>query len=210
MINPTIGVLTISCVTTFVLSLLYKVTTDQEKIIKLNEELKELNKKFKEAQKNNNQKELIKLQGKLLEVNNEKMRISMKTTLISFAVIIPVFMYVLPTLYGDVSVELNEDLSGVVKYGSYEVNVKLLQENPILMEIGDKKIGEKDVVVLDKDKFVFKAYDKNKKTLLLKRVAVTLPIPLPIWGYHIGWLGWYILVSIPMSVTFRKILGVVQ
>ena len=141
MINPTIGVLTISCVTTFVLSLLYKVTTDQEKIIKLNEELKELNKKFKEAQKNNNQKELIKLQGKLLEVNNEKMRISMKTTLISFAVIIPVFMYVLPTLYGDVSVELNEDLSGVVKYGSYEANVKLLQENPILMEIGDKKIG---------------------------------------------------------------------
>ncbi|HDI02790.1 MAG TPA: DUF106 domain-containing protein [Candidatus Aenigmarchaeota archaeon] len=210
MINPTIGVLTISCVTTFVLSLLYKVTTDQEKIRKLNEELKELNKKFKEAQKNNNQKELLKLQGKLLEVNNEKMRISMKTTLISFAVIIPIFMYVLPTLYGDVSVELNEDLSGVVKYGSYEANVKLLQENPVLMEIGDKKVGEKDVVLLGKDRFVFKAYDKNKKTLLLKRVVVTLPVPLPIWGYHIGWLGWYILVSIPMSVTFRKILGVVQ
>ena len=78
------------------------------------------------------------------------------------------------------------------------------------MEIGDKRMGEKDVVLLDKDRFVFKAYDKNKKTLLLKRVVVTLPVPLPIWGYHIGWLGWYILVSIPMSVTFRKILGVVQ
>ncbi len=37
---------------------------------------------------------------------------------------------------------------------------------------------------------------------------VILPFALPFFGNDFGWLMWYIILSIPMSIVFRKILGV--
>lgn len=34
-----------------------------------------------------------------------------------------------------------------------------------------------------------------------------LPFELPLFGADVSWLGWYILVSIPSNVLFRKMLG---
>ncbi len=39
-------------------------------------------------------------------------------------------------------------------------------------------------------------------------VIVKLPFELPFIGNYLGWLKWYILVSIPFSQLFRKLLGV--
>ncbi|MFC1454632.1 EMC3/TMCO1 family protein [Candidatus Undinarchaeota archaeon] len=33
---------------------------------------------------------------------------------------------------------------------------------------------------------------------------ITLPYSLPIWGNVLGWIGWYILCSIPISTAIRK------
>jgi len=207
--NPMFGVLLISIVTNFVLSALYKFTTDQEELKKINEELKKINEEFKEAQKNKNQKEIMKLQGRMLEINNKKMKSSMKTMMISFLIIIPIFLYLLPNLYGDVTVNLNESLEGVINYQGTEMNVHV-EEEPFLISIDGEKKHADDIIQLKGDEFTVKEFDKDKKLLLLKRVAVNLPFPLPIWGSHIGWLGWYILISIPFTTLFRKALGVVQ
>ncbi|MBI4016039.1 MAG: TMCO1/EMC3 family protein [Candidatus Aenigmarchaeota archaeon] len=37
---------------------------------------------------------------------------------------------------------------------------------------------------------------------------VKLPFELPFIGNYLGWLKWYVLVSIPFSQLFRKLLGV--
>lgn len=39
-------------------------------------------------------------------------------------------------------------------------------------------------------------------------LAVSLPVGLPIIGNAVGWLGLYIIVSMPSTVVFRKALGV--
>lgn len=41
-----------------------------------------------------------------------------------------------------------------------------------------------------------------------KGAVVLLPFSLPYFGNDFGWLMWYILLSMPMSQVFRKILGV--
>ena len=33
---------------------------------------------------------------------------------------------------------------------------------------------------------------------------ITLPFSLPIWGNVLGWIGWYIFCSIPISTVIRK------
>lgn len=37
---------------------------------------------------------------------------------------------------------------------------------------------------------------------------VILPLSLPILGNDVGWLGWYLIVSIPLMFFFRKIMGI--
>ena len=39
---------------------------------------------------------------------------------------------------------------------------------------------------------------------------VSLPFSLPMFGNDFGWLAWYIVISIPLSMIFRKVLGVVS
>ncbi len=43
---------------------------------------------------------------------------------------------------------------------------------------------------------------------LYSGVVFDLPFPLPFIGSQIGWLGLYIIISIPTSTLFRKLLGV--
>jgi len=39
-------------------------------------------------------------------------------------------------------------------------------------------------------------------------VVVKLPFTLPYFGNDFGWLAWYIIVSIPLGIYFRKLLKV--
>jgi len=39
--------------------------------------------------------------------------------------------------------------------------------------------------------------------------TVSLPFSLPFFGNDFGWLAWYIIVSVPLSMMLRKTLGVV-
>lgn len=39
-------------------------------------------------------------------------------------------------------------------------------------------------------------------------IVVVLPFTLPRWGTSLGWLGWYIMCSMPLTILFRKALKV--
>lgn len=209
-ISPVLVVLLISATVSLILSMIYKVTTNQEELKQVNKELKEMNLKFKEAQKNKDQKELMKLQSKMMEVNSKKMKSSMKPMMISFIIIIPVFVLLFPSLYGDLTVELDESLNGVMKFGDAEKNIYLSQEEPLVLKINGEENPVSEVITINNDEFLFKNFDKGKNVVSFKRVVVNLPFSLPIWGSYIGWLGWYILISIPLTTVFRKALGIVQ
>lgn len=38
--------------------------------------------------------------------------------------------------------------------------------------------------------------------------VLLLPVSLPLFGNDLGWFTWYIIVSIPLTMIFRKIMGV--
>ncbi len=210
LVNPMITVLVISITVSLILSLIYKFLTDQKELKKLNEDIKEMNSELKEAQKNKNQKELMKLQSKMMELNSKKMKSSMKPMMLSFIVIIPIFVFLLPSLYGDLNVELDESLSGTIEFDGTQKNVRIMEEDPIKIKIDGEEITKEEAFELKNEEFLFKDYDDGKKTVSFKRVIIELPFSMPIWGSKIGWLGWYILVSLSMTTIFRKALGVVQ
>ena len=205
-VNPIIMVFIISAAISFTLAILQKILVNQDEMKKMNNELKELNKKFKEAQKNNNQKEILKLQPKMMQINSKKMSSSMKPMMASFVIIIPIFVFLLPGLYGDLEVELNDSLEGVAELNGIEKEISVNEDPTRVVVQGE----EKEIIEMGEKEFALKDYNSEQKKLTLKRVVVEMPFNLPIWGSHIGWLGWYILVSLTTATIFRKALGVVQ
>lgn len=208
--NPMIIVFLISITISFILSIMYKFLTNQEELKNVNEELKELNSKLKEAQKNKNQKELMKLQSRMLEINSKKMRNTMKPMMASFLIVIPVFVLLLPSLYGDLNVELDDSSNGMMKFGDIEKNIYFSEDGSSVLRVDGKEILSSNIINMGSDEFIFKNFDKDKNIVSFKRVVINLPFSMPIWGSHIGWLGWYILASIPFTTVFRKALGIVQ
>jgi len=208
--SPMIIVFLISIVLSFVLSLIYKVFTNQEKAKEMKEKMDELKKKINEAQKNKNQKDMTKYQNEMLQMSSEQMRMNMKPMIITFAVVIPVFIWLFPALYGSINIEMDDSLHGTLKYGNMEKSLSIIQENPLVISIDNEEKTKGDVIALGEREFTIQGYDKGKKMLTLKQIVVNLPFSMPFYGNKLGWLGWYILVSIPMTTVFRKALGVVQ
>jgi uncharacterized membrane protein (DUF106 family) len=199
----------ISAAVSFTLAMLYKILTNQEELKEANEGLKELNKKIKEAQKNKDQKEMMKLQSQMLELNSKKMKNTMKPMMGSFIIIIPIFIFLFPALFGDLTVELDDSMNGIAEFNGVKKEVRLEKE-PLSLKINGEEKGTDEVIEIGQGIFTFKNFDSDNGKVDFKRVVVEMPFSFPIWGSHIGWLGWYILASIPLATIFRKGLGIVQ
>ena len=39
-------------------------------------------------------------------------------------------------------------------------------------------------------------------------LAVRLPLSLPIFGNQLGWIGWYMVVSVPTLIISRRLMGI--
>ena len=151
----------------------------------------------------------MKLQSQMLELNSKKMKNTMKPMMASFLIIIPIFVWLFPTLYGDLNVELDDSFNGVIKFEGIEKDLYFNQDDSLIKINGEDK-STNEIMTLGDSNFIFRGFDKDKNILSFKRVVVNFPFSWPFWGSRIGWLGWYIFLSMPLATVFRKLLGIVQ
>ncbi len=137
--EPVLSIMIISIMIGFVISLIYRLTTDINKLHRIKMEMEQLKEKMNQAKKKKDEKEIKKLIEKNMKLTHEQMHLMMKPLLVSMVII----FLVLP--------ELKKMYAGTV----------------------------------------FK-----------------LPFPLPHFGSTVGWLGLYIIFSLPPSLFFRKLLKV--
>ena len=138
--DPAILVFIMSTFLAFVISLIYKIFGNQEKMKEMKERMNELNKKIKNAREQNNQNEMNKYNKELLKMSSEQMKMQFKPMIVTFIIIIPIFTWICPNLFGS---------------------------NPVVQ------------------------------------------LPFTVFGKEsLTWIWWYIVVSLPMGIIFRKILGV--
>lgn len=230
-------ILFISLAVTFIMTLIYKFTTDQKKMRALKDEMKQLQKKMKELQKD--PKKAMSLQKQIMEKNMEYMKHSFKVTIITFIPIILIFAW------------LNANIAYEPIKPGEEFNVTLTFNKPeaTYVEVMDYKglqllNNEKQEILRDEAVFSFKAdhegkylltflynnktYDtevlvsetnygaiyKTIKKSSLEKIIISYKKSKPlgenfnIFGWYPGFLSIYIVVSILSSIIFRKILNV--
>ncbi|RLG15648.1 MAG: hypothetical protein DRN71_00830 [Candidatus Nanohalarchaeota archaeon] len=210
--GPIYAIATISIFISFLLSISYKLLVNQNKVKYIRTELKELKTKMNAAKKKGKEKELKTLFDKSLKLNNQQLMLNMKP-LIASMVLISLFLPWLSHAYGDINAKL-EDNKGIYEYKDIKENFTITQnteatitfENPKLDTVEDGaeiKIGDRTHIIEIKKK------DEKINSVKFKGFRANLPFTLPIFNKNtVGWLGLYIIISMPTTFLFRKILNV--
>ena len=214
-IEPVYAVSIIAMFLSLIFVIANKVLVNQEKLRHVKKEMKNMQVKIKKARAKNNEKELKVLWEKSMKVNHEQLKMVLKPMVISMLFIFILFPWLRFT-YGDVVSPVN-DSSVVFVQGDFEkvFMIDVFDDGSIKLRdevsgksyvVGDKvRVSNIDWMIKYESRTVD---DKDKSYVVFKSLEVKLPFKLPLVGGYVGWLGLYILASIPATMIFRKLFGV--
>jgi uncharacterized membrane protein (DUF106 family) len=198
-LQPALAILIFSAFVLFIINIFYKVLIKQHLAKAIKDRQKELSKRMQEERKAGNMDKMNALMKESLSENSKLMRMTMKPMIVSFVVVI-IFLPWLHSVYGDVTAPMQNN-TGIAALGginhSFSINGKTLSS---------------DFRKCDGNCFIInnRTYEVMKEGNAMKfaPIVATFPFSMPLLGYNVGWLGWYILVSIPLVVILRKLMKI--
>lgn len=234
---PLLGVFLIALFITFLITLVYKLTTDQTKMKKLKEELKESQNKIKKLSKENPQK-AMSVQQEMMKKNMEYMKHSFKSTLYTMLPVLLLFMWlnshmayyqIMPDQEFQVTAYFSEGHTDSITLNSIpdlEIagnNTQIIENNKaewmvkgsageykLIYDYNNEKYDQELIITAMREYATpEKVYTDSK---LKKTVIGNQPIKpfgsLSLFGWHPGWLGTYIIMSLLLSTLLRKLMKV--
>jgi|SRR3989338_169402 len=231
---PTLwAVILLSFLISFVITLLYKYTTNQNLMKQLKDEMKEFQKEIKELRKE--PEKAMQVQKKAMQTNMKYMTQSMKSTLYSFIPIIIIFSWmtahlaydpILPGQDFTTTVTFEKSANGMIELsvpngvtinGDAKKEIKdsmvkwVLSGNKgeyLLEYIFDGKKYSKEIWITEENKYIQPI--KIIKEDVVKSIEIEHKPKkiLNLFGWKVGWLGSYIIFSIIFSMLIRKVIKV--
>ena len=198
---PIFDILLFTIIVTFILNLLQKFLVNQTEAGEIREKMKEMNENMKELRKENKKNQANEILDEYLKENAKLMKMSIKPLAFSLIIILIVFTFANSAYETVINTSNTSEFQGL----------ELIKENDSL-KIGETDcslpctfaLGEKEWHVNEKSDFLF----SNPDNIIFSQVIVELPIGLPLIGNNAGWLVWYILNAIPISLVFRSLLRI--
>lgn len=209
--GPLYAIAAVSITISLILAFAYKFLANQSKIKYARTELKELKTKMDAAKKKGNQKEMQKLFEKSLQLNNEQLMLNMKPLLASM-VLIALFLPWLAYAYGEVKAPVIDNKGTYIYDKTNESFIITQNSEPVITfdntAIKTVKNGDKIQIGARTHKVVIEQSDNKVNAVKFEGYVANLPFTLPIFGSTVGWLGLYIIISMPATFLFRKMLKV--
>lgn len=226
-LRPFYAVLILSAFVTFLITVIYKYTTDQNLMKQLKEEQKELQKEMK-ALKDQPDK-VMQVQKRAMQTNMKYMMQSMKSTLFTFIPIILIFGWA-NAHYAFTPILPNEEFIVTATFEEKDGSILLTVPDEIIL-LSDKtqeikankaswalkapegeyflEFSYKDISYTKKIKVHPQLYEKpdtviNKNGFKEITTDQDKQIIMDLFGWKLGWLGTYIIFSIIFSIFFRK------
>ncbi|MFH1849576.1 MAG: EMC3/TMCO1 family protein [archaeon] len=211
------------------ITLVYRWMTDQDLMKSLKDEMKKLQKEMKELK--HDPKKMMAVQKQAMEKNMKYMMHSMKPTLITFLPIIIIFGWLnghlafhpiapgqeftttlIAKTGGSVTITVPEGveiIGGAVQEIKNGLAVWTLkgEAGQYLLEYDmDGRTYTKELLITEER--AYKTPVEKKKDDYVASISIDNEKirPLNLFGWRLGWLGTYIILSIVFSMTLRKIL----
>lgn len=230
-----LAILILSFSISLMITLVYKMMTDQDLMKQLKTEMKEFQKEIKELR--DNPEKAMKVQKEAMETNMKYMTLSMKPTLFTFIPIIIIFGWMSAHLAYE-PIMPGEEFTVTATFDKGTIGtIEIIETKGIdILSNAESKISNDQAVwKLKADagtyflKFKYKEETYEKELLItesnsysdvetrysgteLKNIkngnTPVKPLPFPLFGWNPGWLGTYILMSLGFSMSIRKLLKV--
>lgn len=217
-LGPYIALAFFSAMLAGVFSLIYWRLLDIEKADKIKDKLSDHQEKMKEARKEDKTDEASEHMQKTMQLNQRLMKLNIKPMIATMVFVALIFPW-LGSTYSP-GIELTETgdnfYEGEFQYAGNNAPVTVdnsSEELEITIDGEDVEINdriEKFGITWEVRRFGDKTgFFSGEGTVLgLSAEFIQLPFSLPYIGPALNWLGFYILIAMPLTFTFRKALGV--
>ena len=194
--NPAVAVTVIAAVILLVINVFYKFLVDQEKSADLKQRTKFLSQEAgKHKDDPGKSKEFMK---EMMSTQRDMMRMSMKPMVVSLIVV----AIALPLLAAEF-----HDITAPLDSGEITLNGNL---HPLSVSDGTLAISSSECrlpCTLSMDNKLL-SFSQDGDEIKAYIVVAVLPFSLPMVGSELGWILWYILVSIPLAIVIRAAYGI--
>ncbi len=203
-LQSALAVLIFSAVILVIINVFYKILINQRAAKAIKDRQKELSKKMQDERKAGHTDKMNALMKESLQENSKLMRMTLKPMIVSFIVVI-IFLPWLQSVYGDRLGQANND-TGTIGLGNVNYTFTVNGGYASIAGSAEHK-GGCDAQCLRIDGRSYEITREGGNTKFAPIVAI-FPFALPLFGNTAGWLGWYILVSIPLVIIIRKLMKI--
>ncbi len=209
-----------SAVLAGIFSLIHWHLLDIEKADELKDQLSDHQEKMKEARQNDESEKASDHMQKTMKLNQELMKLNMRPMAGTMLFVVLIFPW-LGATYAPV-IEMNQTdpgmFQGELEYAGevQTLTVNNTSTSPVVTLNGQEAEVSEEIDVLGIRWQVARfgvsgggLFSAGEGTILkLNAEFVKLPFSLPLVGNALNWLGFYILIAMPLTYLLRKVLGV--
>jgi uncharacterized membrane protein (DUF106 family) len=202
--QPALSILIFAFIILVIINVFYKVLVNQREAKAIKERQKDISKRMQTERKAGNMDKMNALMKESLQENSKMMKMTLKPMLVSFVIVI-IFLPWLNVTYGDVFAPVNNG-TGIVNLRGTNHTFSVSDSNITVSGATDYRNGKLQCDTANCLAIDGRHYEisKNGDNLKFSTVVAVFLFAVPILGYDVGWLGWYILVSIPLVIIIRK------
>ncbi len=205
-----LNILLFSLVLSLILTLLTKVLTNQKEIKETKKKMAGFKQQIKEAQKAGNKEDVKRLSDEMFKASKGQFKYSTKSMFVSMIVVIIAFAW-LQASYDKLTVTFpqitnetaNQSFVGTFKYEGQDHIVETGVGQDLYI---DKKLYKSTEFIPFEDVHLKPSIDAGKPALSV--YAAKSPVEVPYLGYYLSWFWLYVLITLPSTIIFRKLLNV--
>lgn len=231
---PLIEITGLSVAISFVVALAYRFTVDPNQIRKVKEELEFYKAKLKKAQKARDEAKVKQFTSDMLKTSQKQFKLSMKPLFASMGIFVITIFGLLGGLYGIILPLFNQPHGGIIANTNLILDTNTHKgfftyrdsNHSLIVYNQTHENGNKFKIVIDfndngdfsDDEAYFQGNVINLKDSYWElhmvnlnqthcTLAIKTPFAIPFFGNYLGWFWWFILIEIPVTMLFRKLLG---
>jgi uncharacterized membrane protein (DUF106 family) len=220
-LGPYVALAFFSTALAAVFSIIYWFLLDIEKNKKLKEKISNTQEKMKEARKNDETDKASDHMQKTMELNQKMMMLNFKPMIATMVFVGLIFPWLGATFAPTMEMTQvdNTTYTGNFTFAGETSMITVVNETEPVLQIDGEEITQGESFQHQGIEWSFKRFGESGGGFLgltgsegvttkLAAVFVPLPFSIPLAGTALNWLGFYILIAMPLTFIFRKALGV--
>jgi len=205
----------VSLALSLVMTLAAKFLTNQAELRKVKKDMEFYREKATKAQKAGDAKKANEYSSEMLKASSRQFRQSMKPMIFSLLIVVVAASW-FGVNYGDVPLNFANNTNPLFTYQGVAHKAELIQEGNV-SKVGvdlnlDGTISPGEIFIQGS---TFSSggmhwiVNVQGEQAVFSGVVANSPISIPLLGNALNWFWWYVLIVIPFSTVFRKLLDVV-